>query len=326
MSDRRPKTPRDTATEQADLREGFADLCRLPLNLILGSYHAQPVYWGVINRAWWRNYEHAHSFFEVCYCYAGGGTFELEKTIYEIGPGDVFIARPGQVHEIISAKKGPMCIHFWAFTLVREASDPKKVDQRLDAVLSAFAESQRVLVQPGEVIDSLVLSLCSEIHHRQPGYQTVIRGLAERLILQVARDASGMPLVAEELPLLAPHSGDPVISDTIRYIRYHLASKLEIADIAAQVNLSERHLTRLFRQQTGRSVLEFITTERLALACQLLVERKLSVKQVARAVGYPDAHYFTTLFGRKFGKTPTEFRDAGGTRFLSANGHIGEQE
>jgi AraC family L-rhamnose operon transcriptional activator RhaR len=322
MSERRPKTRSTAESDDAALREGFADLCRLPLNLGLGSYHAQAVYWGLINRAWWRNYEHAHSFFEVCYCYAGGGTFELEGQVHQVNEGDLFIARPGQVHEIISGKKKPMCIHFWAFTLVREAADPTKGDKRLDTILSAFAEAQKKVLRPGPAIDAILLDLCREIRDRRPGYQTVIRGLAERLILQVARDGCGLSLTAEELPMLSPHVGDPVVSDTIRYIRYHLASRLEIADIAAQVNLSERHLTRLFRQQMGKSVLEFITAERLALACQLLVERKLSVKQVARAVGYPDAHYFTTLFGRKFGKTPTEFREAGGTRFVSGESKV----
>lgn len=300
----------------AALREQFADLCRLSLGLRLGSYHAQAVYWGIIHRSWWRNYEHAHSFFEACYCYAGAGTFENEGTVHDIVAGDLFIARPGQVHEIISAKDRPMCIHFWAFTLVRDPAGVAPEDRRLDAMLAAFAESKTQLVRASEGLDPILLSLCQEIRTRQPGYQAIVRGLAERLILQVARVGSGLTLAAEDLPSPSSLPGEPVVNDTIRYIRYHLASRLEIADIAAQVNLSERHLTRLFRQQTGKSLLEFITGERLALACQLLVERKLSVKQVARAVGYPDAHYFTTLFGRKYGKTPTEFRESGGTQFL----------
>lgn len=313
MAERRSKR----VDEHASSREHFADLCRLSLNLQLGSFHTQAVYFGLINRTWWRNYEHAHSFFEVCYCYAGGGTFSIENRVHDIAPGDVFVARPGQVHEIVSAKGRPMCIHFWAFTLVRDPQRSAMPDGRLDALLGEFIDSAMQKVSLGDVIDPIVLALCREIDQRQPGYQLAVRGLAERLIIDVARAISSVPYPAEELPLMPAHAGEPVINDAIRYIRYHLASRLEIADIAAQVNLSERHLTRLFRTQTGKSLLEFITNERLALACQLLVERKLSIKQVARAVGYPDAHYFTTLFGRKIGKTPGAFRQSGGTRFLA---------
>jgi len=46
-----------------------------------------------------------------------------------------------------------------------------------------------------------------------------------------------------------------------------------------------------------------------------LLDQDLSIKQVARAVGYPDPHYFTTLFGRRTGITPALFRKRGGTKF-----------
>jgi AraC-like DNA-binding protein len=42
----------------------------------------------------------------------------------------------------------------------------------------------------------------------------------------------------------------------------------------------------------------------------------MPIKQIAVACGYPDAHYFTTLFRRKTGQTPGAYREAGGTKFL----------
>ncbi len=318
MPDRRAKlAKKEQFAADEKLRDNFADLCRLSMKLQVGSYHAHAVYWGIIARNWWRNYEHAHAFFEVCYCFSGGGTYTNEGTTYPISAGDVFIARPGEIHEIVSGKNQVMRIQFWAFTLVREGAHAPTGDRRLDALIGEFIESTTKVVSCGAVLDPIVLALSREITFRRPGYQNIARGLFERLIVETAREISTTAHVAEDLPLIESNVGEPVINDTIRYIRYHLASKLEIADIAAQVNLSERHLTRLFRQQTGKSLLEFITNERLALACQLLVERKLSVKQVARAVGYPDPHYFTTLFGRVCGKTPTEFRASGGTEFIA---------
>jgi AraC-like DNA-binding protein len=51
-------------------------------------------------------------------------------------------------------------------------------------------------------------------------------------------------------------------------------------------------------------------------AMQLLLHSELPIKQVAAAVGYPDTHYFTTLFGRYTRTTPAAYRRSGGTRFL----------
>jgi transcriptional regulator GlxA family with amidase domain len=86
------------------------------------------------------------------------------------------------------------------------------------------------------------------------------------------------------------------------------------------VNLSERQLTRLFRQITGTSVLAYLTDLRIKKASHLLLNTELAIKQVAAAVGYPDTHYFTTLFGRRTGIPPAAFRQSGGTEFLTAAG------
>jgi YesN/AraC family two-component response regulator len=67
---------------------------------------------------------------------------------------------------------------------------------------------------------------------------------------------------------------------------------------------------------------------RIEAASQLLLDDSVPIKQVARAVGYPDPHYFTTLFGRKTGVTPGVFRQRRGTRFRdeSRRGSSGEAE
>ena len=98
--------------------------------------------------------------------------------------------------------------------------------------------------------------------------------------------------------------------------RAQLARPIQIRDVAAQVHLSERHLSRLFQQVTGSSLLDYLTTLRVQAASQLLLDRTLAIKNIAREVGYPDVHYFTTLFRRRTGQTPAVFREAGGTQFL----------
>ena len=48
----------------------------------------------------------------------------------------------------------------------------------------------------------------------------------------------------------------------------------------------------------------------------------MPIKQVARAVGYPNTHYFTTIFGKRTGRTPAVFRHAGGTKYFRDKGHV----
>jgi AraC-like DNA-binding protein len=317
---RRKVSQRGAKRSDASPWEPIPDLCRLPLSLKLGAFHAEAVYWGIIDRGWWRNHLHSHSFYEVCYCHHGKGVFTIDSIAHDVRAGDVFLARPNHVHEIVSDRRDPMRIVFWGFTLIRDSSMPSTTDRTQNQLLSSLADAERV-VAGAQAFDPLLLAMAREIETRQAGFLTVLRGLCERLLIELARAFGNAPTTSEELPESRFQDGPGVVQEAIRYIRDNLARPLEIGDVAAQVGLSERHLGRLFRGHRHQSVLEFITDERIMLASQLLLERELSIKQVARTVGYPDPHYFTTLFGRRTGKTPSEFRRAGGTTFV-AGGRI----
>lgn len=66
----------------------------------------------------------------------------------------------------------------------------------------------------------------------------------------------------------------------------------------------------------GQTILQALTGLRMDRAQRLLLDRELSIKEVAHAVGYGDIHYFTTLFHRHSGMPPATFRRKNGTRVL----------
>jgi AraC family L-rhamnose operon transcriptional activator RhaR len=89
-----------------------------------------------------------------------------------------------------------------------------------------------------------------------------------------------------------------------------------VRDVAAQVHLSERHASRLFRLATGTTIRSYLQKLRLDIAAQRLVESQLSVKEIAHATGYPDVRHFTTVFKERWAMTPALFRRQNGTRHL----------
>ena len=297
-------------------RQRFFDLDRLHLSVRLGSFRADMMYWGVLGERWWRNYQHAHSFFEVCYAFAGQGTFRMLGKEHPVKAGDVFVAKPEETHEIISSRTKPLGIYFWAFTLVRQPDhSATEIDRSLDLLLDALASSTTHIAHGTELmLDRTLTLLNDEIARKPPGYTQSIRGLTIKLLLDSARAVTeGVQSEVVEEPVRS--TSRAVVQTAIRYLRDNLSRPLEVRDVAAQVHLSERHVSRLFHRETGQSILEYLTALRVEMASQLLMDQDLSIKQVARAVGYPDPHYFTTLFGRRTGMTPALFRKRGGTKF-----------
>lgn len=113
------------------------------------------------------------------------------------------------------------------------------------------------------------------------------------------------------LPKVKPQEDDTdAVSQVIDYIMQHLFEDMSVNDVAAFVNLSASHLSRLFKIRTGFSPHEFITLRRIDAAKELLLTTRLSVKQIAFRVGYHSEANFITSFSSKTGITPAVFRRA----------------
>jgi Response regulator containing CheY-like receiver domain and AraC-type DNA-binding domain len=95
----------------------------------------------------------------------------------------------------------------------------------------------------------------------------------------------------------------------IQYIHDHFRENITLKDIADHLQISESYLTKIFRAKTSYSVVEYITQYRLKQAIELLMDAGVKIYEIAGNVGYQDSRYFSTLFKKEMGLTPSEFRN-----------------
>jgi AraC family L-rhamnose operon transcriptional activator RhaR len=191
-----------------------------------------------------------------------------------------------------------------------------EAEKAVDLLLDAFMLSTRRVASMTPSIELTLNMLTEEVADRAAGYTLAIDALALKLLLDTARCVTERSVPGETIEPTPHNENQAIASTAIRYLRDNFARPIEVRDVAAQVHLSARHLSRLFHEITGMTVLAYLTKLRIEMASQLLLEKEIPIKQVARSVGYPDSHYFTTLFGKQTGLTPAVFRNSGGTRFL----------
>jgi AraC-like DNA-binding protein/mannose-6-phosphate isomerase-like protein (cupin superfamily) len=298
------------------MNESFNDISHLKIATTVGGIRAELLYCGVLGGKWWRNYLHVHSFVESCYVVGGAGTFVIAGQKYDLGPGDLFIARPGQPHEIVSSRADPLEIYFWAHTVEPAETRPANRDEESVAKLVQQLTTVATPLVTAPALGEVLTLMADEASRRLPGYLRVINDLFSKLVIDTARAASPDTVRPEAAAGRARSVAESIVQTAVQYLQDNLAQRLEVRDVAAQVNLSERQLSRIFRKATGASILTYLTRLRMDRAMQLLLHSELPIKQVAAAVGYPDTHYFTTLFGRHTRTTPGAYRRSGGTRFL----------
>jgi AraC family transcriptional regulator len=106
------------------------------------------------------------------------------------------------------------------------------------------------------------------------------------------------------------HSGLPIwrLRKVEDYVRENLAEEISVERLAVLVELSPFHFSRVFKQATGMTPLQFVTRERITYAQQLIRETSRSLIEIALEVGYTSPSSFTKVFRRVTGVTPMEFR------------------
>ena|SRR5215467_6108045 len=101
---------------------------------------------------------------------------------------------------------------------------------------------------------------------------------------------------------------DPRVRVLVSYLVNRCDKELSMCDLSRLVNLSESHLSHLFRSQTGMSPQKFLKVARMRRAAQLLETTFLSVKEVMANVGYNDPSHFVRDFKKLAGESPSKYR------------------
>ncbi|MBW7458328.1 AraC family transcriptional regulator, partial [Paenibacillus sepulcri] len=86
------------------------------------------------------------------------------------------------------------------------------------------------------------------------------------------------------------------------------STSLTVEEIAKEVYLSPNYIRSIFKDKTGKTILEAITDRRMERASMLLSDKSLKIHEVAGRVGYENVSYFCSVFQRTTGMTPNHYR------------------
>ncbi len=100
-----------------------------------------------------------------------------------------------------------------------------------------------------------------------------------------------------------------IVSKAKVYIDENYEKELTLDDVARKIAISPYYLSKLFKDETGENFIEYLTKLRMERAKKLLENNCLSVKEICVCVGYSDPNYFSRIFKKVVGVTPTDFRE-----------------
>jgi two-component system response regulator YesN len=100
-----------------------------------------------------------------------------------------------------------------------------------------------------------------------------------------------------------------VIAKAKTYIEENYSKDISLDDVSRIVDISSYYFSKLFKEETGENFIEYLTNIRIEKAKKLLQNREISIKNICADTGYSDPNYFSRIFKKQVGVTPTEYRE-----------------
>jgi Response regulator containing CheY-like receiver domain and AraC-type DNA-binding domain len=130
-------------------------------------------------------------------------------------------------------------------------------------------------------------------------------------------DAGQMLASLKDLMTRQANGGNEPISEDVRnetfkkilqYVNTNYFSDISIQSISYKFTINPSYVSQLFKKELGMTFTDYVTRMRISYACNLLKITDLPVYEIAKKAGYEEYYYFTRVFKRIMGKTPTELR------------------
>lgn len=100
-----------------------------------------------------------------------------------------------------------------------------------------------------------------------------------------------------------------VVERARHYIDSHYNKDISLDDVSREVEISPYYFSKIFKEETGRNFVEYVTEIRMNRAKELLLHTDMSMKEICSEIGYADPNYFSRTFKKNTGVTPTEYKE-----------------
>ena len=240
---------------------------------------------------------HYHDFHKIIVFIAGKVTYHIEGKAYHLKPRDILLVSQGAIHKPEIDPSVPYERYiFW----IRDDLSC----QELNTCFQKANDRSFNLVRADSALQERLKDLLPEIEQTLQNKHFGDTVLRNALFTQFMIYINRIFLRTSSSPDKKTYSSDTQVEQLLKYINRNLSENLSIDQLANRFFFSKYHMMRKFKNETGYTIHNYITSKRLLMA-RSLISQGMPVMKAAQASGFHDYTTFVRENKKQFGKAPS---------------------
>lgn len=240
---------------------------------------------------------HYHDFHKIIVFISGKVTYHIEGKAYHLKPRDILLVSQGAIHKPEIDPSVPYERYiFW----IRDDLSY----QELNTCFQKANDRSFNLVRADSALQERLKDLLPEIEQTLQNEHFGDPVLRDALFTQFMIYINRIFLRTSSSPDKKTYSSDTQVEQLLKYINRNLSENLSIDQLANRFFFSKYHMMRKFKNETGYTIHNYITSKRLLMA-RSLISQGMPVMKAAQASGFHDYTTFVRAYKKQFGKAPS---------------------
>ena len=240
---------------------------------------------------------HYHDFHKIIVFISGKVTYHIEGKAYHLKPRDILLVSQGAIHKPEIDPSVPYERYiFW----IRDDLSC----QELNTCFQKANDRSFNLVRADSALQERLKDLLPEIEQTLQNKHFGDTVLRNALFTQFMIYINRIFLRTSSSPDKKTYSSDTQVEQLLKYINRNLSENLSIDQLANRFFFSKYHMMRKFKNETGYTIHNYITSKRLLMA-RSLISQGMPVMKAAQASGFHDYTTFIRAYKKQFGKAPS---------------------
>lgn len=246
--------------------------------------------------------DHCHEYVSFMYVFSGSCTYTIDGEVYHVKKGDTLIFNPGVVHGKYVAPGEEIVELQITFDNICIKNLPKNhlIPKDIFPLISLHKYELDIF--------KCCYELILEQEKDELGKDLILKALVMKLIVLILKSINDEKHTKDTNGVsLEPYDKTTMVNTIISYMIENYKCQISLDKISKNMYLSPVYISKIFKEETGESPINYLINLRLSKAKELLDDGHFSIKEVAEKVGYADAYHFSKLFKKHFGYPPSKY-------------------